>query len=60
MLHQQPTESMRYSYKKVLTAAVCLLQASLLLAQDGYVKGKISNGSDYLPAATLRIGIKQR
>ena len=44
--------------KQLLTAFVSLLQASLIYAQDGQVKGKITNGHENLPAATVSLGNK--
>ena len=44
--------------KHLLTAFLSLLQASLIYAQDGQVKGKITNGYENLPAATVSLGSK--
>jgi hypothetical protein len=60
MLHQPQTEVMLYNccFKDVLTAAVCLLQTGFLLSQDAQVKGKVFDGTDHLPGATVSIGNK--
>ncbi|HET6767443.1 MAG TPA: TonB-dependent receptor, partial [Chitinophagaceae bacterium] len=49
---------MRYSCccKKLLTAALCLLQTGCLLAQEGHVKGKITNGNENLALASISLG----
>jgi iron complex outermembrane receptor protein len=62
MLHQPQTESMRYSSinKKVLTVVLCSLQIGFLLAQEGHIKGRITNGTDNLPSATVTIGNKTK
>ena len=60
MLHQLQTEVMRHclTAKKYLATVICLLQAAFLLSQEGQVKGRISNGTDNLSAATVTIGNK--
>ena len=60
MLHQPQAESMRHRrcYIRILTAALCLLQAGLLSAQEAYVKGRVSNANDDLPSATVTVGSK--
>ena len=44
--------------KKLLTALLGLLQATFLFAQDGHIKGKVTNGNENLPAATVSLGDK--
>src|SRR6188508_3022554 len=44
--------------KHLLTAFVSLCHATLLFAQDGHIKGKITNGHENLPAATVSVGSK--
>ena len=58
MPHQPKTEAMGYPrcYRKVLTATVCLFQASVLLAQNAQVTGRVVDGTDHLPGATVMIG----
>jgi iron complex outermembrane receptor protein len=60
-MHLQPlTEVMRNLLfnKRLLTALMGLWQVSFLFAQDGYIKGKITNGNENLPAATVSLGTK--
>jgi len=44
--------------KKLLTAILGLLQAAFLFAQDGHIKGRVTNGSENLPGATVSLGDK--
>ena len=49
---------MRHSccYNKILSAALCLLQTGFLLAQEGHVQGKITNGKENLALASISLG----
>ena len=60
MLHRPQTEAMRYSYtnKKILTVILSLWQTTFLIAQEGYINGRISDGTENLPSATVTIGNK--
>ena len=60
MRHRLQTESMQYSvcYKKMPIVALCILQSSFLCSQEGHIKGKISDGTESLPAASVTIGDK--
>jgi iron complex outermembrane recepter protein len=44
--------------KYLLTALLSLCQATLIFAQDGHVKGKITNGHENLLEATVTVGNK--
>src|SRR6187402_2266233 len=44
--------------KYLLTALLSLCQATLIFAQDGHVKGKITNGHENLLEATVSVGNK--
>jgi iron complex outermembrane receptor protein len=58
MLLPRQTNAMGYafSYKKVLTSSLFLAHMGILFAQEGYVKGRISNGNENLAAATICLG----
>jgi hypothetical protein len=45
-------------FNKLLAAFLSLWQASLISAQDGHIKGRITNGLENLPAATVTFGGK--
>jgi len=45
-------------YKKLLTTLLGLWQAAFLLAQDGHIKGNLTNGNENLFAATVVLGDK--
>ena len=49
---------MRYTCrcKKILTAALSLTAAGLIIAQQGQVKGKITNGNENLASASVSLG----
>ena len=55
-----PNEVMRSASinKKLLTALLGICQAAFLFAQEGHVKGTVTNGRENLPAATLSLGNK--
>ncbi len=44
--------------KSVLTFLLSLLQTSFLLAQNGILKGRVHNGTEDLPAATVSLNKK--
>ncbi|MBD0352231.1 MAG: hypothetical protein ICV65_13855, partial [Flavisolibacter sp.] len=48
----------RFLNKSILVALLSLLQATSLLAQEGHIKGRVHNGSEDLPAATVSLGNK--
>ncbi len=43
-------------YKKILVALLSCWQSTFLFAQDGLIRGKITNGHENLPAATVTLG----
>lgn len=60
MRPRQQTDGMRkiFSYKKPLTALLGLILCASLFAQDGTIKGKLSNGMEALPFVTVFAGNK--
>jgi len=60
MHHRQQTDGMSniFCNKKPLTAFFILLCCTSAIAQEGTIKGKISNGANALPFATVFIGNK--
>jgi iron complex outermembrane receptor protein len=55
---QRQTDAMKHIFfhKRVLTVVLCLAQCTGMLAQQGYIKGKVSNHNEPLQAATVSLG----